>query len=273
MAARIRIETVGTETAEMDFFRFGQGKETLVILPGLSVRSVMHAADAVAEAYRPLTDDFTIYVFDRRKELPSAYPVFEMAEDTAAAFRELGLRGACLLGASQGGMIAAEMAIRHPAAVRKLVLCSAPPRVTGEQYETVESWIRLARAGKKEELYLAFGEALYPRAVFEQARGFLIEDAKAVTDGDLKRFVILAEGMRGFDAVDELEKIKCPVLAIGSEDDRLFGSDAVVQIADRLGTRADFAFHLYNGCGHAVYDTAPDIKERIRRFLKDGPAE
>ena len=65
----VQIETVRTESFSMDFFRFGHGKETLVILPGLSVQSVMVFADAVAEAYQRLANDFTIYVFDYRKEM------------------------------------------------------------------------------------------------------------------------------------------------------------------------------------------------------------
>ena len=58
----------------MDFFRFGHGKETLVILPGLSVQSVMVFADAVAEAYQRLANDFTIYVFDYRKRNADCLP-------------------------------------------------------------------------------------------------------------------------------------------------------------------------------------------------------
>jgi hypothetical protein len=77
----VQIETVRTESFSMDFFRFGHGKETLVILPGLSVQSVMVFADAVAEAYQRLANDFTIYVFDYRKEMPIAYPMHEMAQD------------------------------------------------------------------------------------------------------------------------------------------------------------------------------------------------
>lgn len=107
----IRIETVKTERFSMDFFRFGKGEKTLVILPGLSVQSVMGAADAVAGAYRSLTDHFTIYVFDRRAELPASYSVRDMARDTAEAFRALGLKKVCLFGASQGGMIALALAI------------------------------------------------------------------------------------------------------------------------------------------------------------------
>ena len=65
----IPIETVRTDTFSMSFFRFGRGEKTLVILPGLSVQSVMAAADAVVAAYQGLQDTFTVYVFDRRTRM------------------------------------------------------------------------------------------------------------------------------------------------------------------------------------------------------------
>ena len=68
----MQIETVKTDTFTMDYFKFGQGGRTLVIIPGLSVQSVMISSNAVASAYQPLTNDFTSYVFDRRKELPAS---------------------------------------------------------------------------------------------------------------------------------------------------------------------------------------------------------
>jgi len=66
----IKIETIQTNAFSMEYFRFGRGKDPLVILPGLSVQSVMLFADAVAESYRSFTDRYTVYVFDCRKELP-----------------------------------------------------------------------------------------------------------------------------------------------------------------------------------------------------------
>ena len=45
-----------------------------------------------------------------------------------------------------------------------------------------------------------------------------------MTDEDLRRFIILAEGTEGFDAVAEVEKIACPVLIIGAYEDRVLGS-------------------------------------------------
>ena len=87
----IKIETVPVGRGSLHFFRFGRGEKTLVILPGLSVQSVMGAAEAIAAAYRSLADSFTIIVFDRRSDLPPVYSVRDMARDTAAAFRALGL--------------------------------------------------------------------------------------------------------------------------------------------------------------------------------------
>ena len=263
----MQIETVKTSFFSMDYFMFGHGEKTLVVLPGLSVQSVMGLAEAVAEAYQLLADSFTIYVFDRRKELPPAYSVHEMAQDTAKAFRVLGLDRMSVFGASQGGMIAMVLAIEHPDLVQKLVLCSTSARLEETQYQTVEKWVQLAKAGDARALYLAFGEALYPHDVFEQSRDFLVQAAETVTDQDLTRFIIMAEGVKGFDIVDDLEKIACPVFLAGSNDDQVLGADASGQIAERLSGRRDFAIHMYDGYGHAVYDTTPDFKERMLGFL------
>ncbi len=262
----IPIRTVKTDAFSMDYFSFGHGEKTLVILPGLSVQSVMASADAVAEAYQPLTDAFTIYVFDRRNELPATYSVSQMAQDTAEALETLGLEQVNLFGASQGGMMALEIAIHHPQLVRRLALGSTSAEITPEQFGTIDNWIGLAREKDAEGLYLAFGEALYPTEVFEQSRELLCALAATVTDEDLARFVILAEGMRGFSA-DDVEKISCPVLILGSSDDRVLGGDASKQIAQRLSGHTETELFLYDGYGHAVYDTAPDYKDRLSRFF------
>jgi len=269
MEPETNIETVETDGFSMDYFRFGRGDQTLVILPGLSVESVMKYADAVAEAYAPLTEDFTVYVFDRRKELPAVYTVRDMARDTAEALRALGLGPVNLFGASQGGMIAMTVAIEDPDLVSRLILGSTAAAVPPERYREIENWIQLAGTGDAEGLYLAFGEAIYPPAVFEQSRALLTESAKGVSEKDLKRFVILAEGIQGFDVEDRLAEIACPVLILGSRDDRVLGGEASERIAARLQGRADTELYMYDGYGHAAYDTAPDYKERILHFLLD----
>jgi len=264
----IQIETVRVNGFSMDFFRFGKGDRTLVILPGLSVQSVMNYANSVSQSYRLLTDDFTVYVFDRRKELPAAYSVWEMAEDTAAAIRTLGLDRVCIFGASQGGMIGMAIAIRHPELVSRLVLGSTSACIGEEPFKTVENWIRLAGEGNAKDLCLAFGEAIYPPETFILFRDLLVKAAESVTGEELQRFRTLAESIKDFDVTDRLREIACPVLVIGSGNDRVLGSRASEQIAERLKGRPDCELYMYDGYGHAAYDLAPDYKERILRFLK-----
>ena len=263
----IPIETVRTEMFSMDYFRFGHGEKILVILPGLSVQSVMGAADAVAAAYRSLEDRFTIYVFDRRRELPPSYSVREMARDTAEAFRTLGLRDVCVFGASQGGMIALVMAVEHPKLIRKMALGSTSAHVREPQYRVLECWAELARQKDPAGLYLAFGSEIYPPQVFAQYREALLSAAQTVTDLDLERFIILAEGTKGFDVTDELDKIRCPVLAVGVYEDSVLDSDATMEIAEKLDRRGDFRLYMYTGFGHAAFDTAPDYRERLLTFF------
>ncbi|MBR3640878.1 MAG: alpha/beta hydrolase [Oscillibacter sp.] len=265
----VQIETVQTENCAMRYFRFGSGARSLVILPGLSVQSVMGAADAVAEAYRSIADTFTVWLFDRRSDLPPVYTVADAARDTAAAFRALGLKDVCLFGASQGGMIALVLAIEHPDLVGKLALGSTSARVDGEQFRVIEKWIALAKKKDKAGLYLSFGEEIYPPAVFEQCRAALLAAADATTDADLARFVILAEGTRDFNVVPRLPELRCPVLAVGAFEDRVLDSDATMEIAENLDARPDFRLYMYTGFGHAAFDTAPDYRQRLLKFFTE----
>lgn len=261
----MRIETLDVGAFTMDYCCFGRGGEALVILPGLSVQRVMGSAGAIESAYRSLAEDFTIYVFERRNELPPAYPVRDMARDTAAAMEALGLGSACLFGASQGGMLAMLLAMEHRQRVRKLVLGSTTARMTEARYRRVfQGWAELARAKDAAALYLAFGEALYPRRMFDKLRPLLLDAARAVTDEDLRRFAVMTEGLRGFDAEDGLANIACPTLVLGAKDDAVVGAEASERIAARV---AGAELFMYEGFGHAAYDLAPDYRSRMRRFL------
>lgn len=263
----IFVERVSTDSFSMNYFRFGHGEKTMVILPGLGIQSVMGARDAVADEYRIMTEDFTVYVFDRREQLPASYSVADMARDTVEAIRALGLRDIYLFGASQGGMIALQIAIDHPELVRKMALGSTTSHLLPEHYQVLERWVDLGRKQDREGLYLAFGEVLYPPEVFAQYREAMLAAAATVTGEELSRFITLAEGTRDFNVTDQLDRIQCPVLAIGVYEDAVLDSDATMEIAEKLDHRPDFRLYMYIGYGHAAFDTAPDYREKLYRFF------
>ncbi|MBR5975726.1 MAG: alpha/beta hydrolase [Clostridiales bacterium] len=297
------IKTVKTSEFEMDYFHFGNGPRTAVILPGISVKSVMDSADAVVKQYAIWEEEFTTYLFDRRKDLPDHYTIADMARDTAAAMRELGLSNVCLFGASQGGMIALALTIDNPDLVGKLALGSTTARVTSaptsENHDetpgslpadntdtigyfdvpensdetsdaagSISSWVDLARSGDARALYREFGKRIYPQALFEQYKDVLEGLGNFVTKEDLDRFITIAEGTDGFDVSASLVKITCPVLILGSNDDEVIPPACSFELKEGLTSSSDCKLYMYDGCGHAAFDTAPDYQKRLLDFFR-----
>ncbi len=264
----IKTETIRTDNFSMDFFRFGRGARTLVILPGLSVKRVTDSADTVAQQYVSMTEEFTIYVFERRNDLPEIYTVRDMARDTAEAIRALGLRDICLFGASQGGMMAMVIAADNPDLVSRLALGSTSSYLEEERCVALDHWLTLARERRSEELFRSFGDLIYTPEMFHLIEPIFIKAAESVTDDDLDRFVIIGGGAKGFDARDDLDKISCPVLVLGANDDKVLGVEASLFIAEKLSGKPGFSMHIYeDGYGHAAYDTAPDYRKRLMNFF------
>ncbi|MCR5651237.1 MAG: alpha/beta hydrolase [Lachnospiraceae bacterium] len=252
---------------EMEYFKFGKGGKTFVIIPGLSIQRISPSKEIVEKAYSLVSEDFTAYVFERRKNIPDDYSIYDMADDTAAVMKELGLKDAYVFGASQGGMIAQVLAIRYPALVKKIALGSTSPHVHPGQRAVIDRWIELAEKGDREGLYLEYGKQIFPPEVYAQYTDYFKETAKRVTDEELKKFIILARSIKDFDVSGELEKIACPVLALGVYEDPVLDSDATMEIAVNLDKKPDFLLYMYKGYGHAAFDTAPDYKNRVLDFF------
>ena len=247
----------------MNYLKFGTGDKTLVMLPGLSVKSVLLMGDAVKNAFRAFDKDYTIYLIDRREDVPPVYTVADMARDTAEKMKELGLEDVCLFGASQGGMMAMLIAAWYPELVHKLVLGSTAAKISDLGNSVIGGWVSLAEKRDGATLYLDFLKKVYPSYLFDQFKDIFIATGKSVTEEEFSRFIIIAKGAVDFDATSELDKIKCPVLVVGSEDDAVLGSAASYDIARRLGCQ----IHMYKDYGHDCYDTAPDFRDRMFKFF------
>jgi len=265
-AGSLKIESVKTESFNMRFFRLGTGSKTFVILPGLSVKSVMDFADSIAGAYEIFTDEFTCYVFDRRANPPEKYSIYDMADDTAMAFDALGIEDAYVFSVSQGAMIAQVLAARRPDLLKKLMLGSTASRIPEGFQNILDEWVRLAREKDIEALNASFAEKVYSEKFFAQYRDAILAANRDVSDSDLARFVILADSMRGLDLSGELGKIKCPVLVIADSNDKIFDVSEAKRISEKLQNCELFIYHDY---GHAVYDEAPDYRERVMKFFKE----
>ncbi len=258
-----------TNECQMPYIRFGTGDKTLVILPGISIQSVLMAAPAIEKQYELFCKDFTVYLFERRENMPESYSVYDMAEDTAKAMKELGICNAHLFGVSQGGMIACVIAADYPELVSKLALGSSAAYITKESSSVLNEWLICAEKGDTENLCLSFGEKVYSSEIFAQYKDAFVNMAKTVNNNDLKRFVSLVKGTVGFDAREKISRLKCPVLAIGDTDDKVLGAESTPEISKLQKGNSRFEMYMYSGYGHAAYDTAPDYAKRLYKFFND----
>ena len=266
MVTAVRRGTVSLKHNEMDYFSFGFGDAPMVILPGLSLKSVMQSAEGVASAYRLFAQEYTVYCFDRTKFLSEKITVEQLAEDTAEAMKSLGIRSACVFGASQGGMMALYLAVNHPELVGRLVLGSTCARLNPTAEAVMARWVAAARRGDIDAFCDVFLDVLYGKAFAEQFGAFIRLAHRDVTEADFRRFILLGDSCRGLNVYERLGEIRCPVLVLGAEDDRVLTSQASVEIAEKLGC----PIYLYGGeYGHCVFDEAPDYKQRMYHFFKE----
>ena len=258
------INTVKFDNKEMDWFRFGnEDGPKVVILPGISLKSVMGSKDAVIAAYSLLAEKYDVYLFDRIRVYPEGYDIAAMAEDTLRAIRAVGLQDVNIMGVSQGGMIAQLMALKDPETVHSLVLCSTSSRIADPS--VLETWKDLAEERDPTALMEAFGEYVYTPSFFEQYKDLIIASGEGTTEQDYQNFLISVEGTMDFDCYDQLKDIHCPCFVIGASEDRILGVQASYDLAEELHCGS----FIYEGYGHGVYDEAPDYLSHVRAFLDE----
>lgn len=252
---------------KMDYIRFGRGRDTLVMLPGVGdgLKTVRGMALPFAVLYRALAKDFTVYVFSRRRNLPAHMDTRQMAEELDRALKMLGLSGTAVVGVSQGGMIAQWLAIDHPDKVRRLVLTVTLSRPNRTIRHVIRRWSVMAKKGDYQGIMLDTALRSYSE---KRRRGAMVMYRILGNLGkpkDFSRFLTQAESCITHNAYEELPRIACPVLVIGGTKDRIVTGKASREIAEKIpGSR----LKMYAGLSHGLYEEAPDFLQLVRDFCR-----
>ena len=260
--------SVAVGGSSMSYVCFGHGAKSFAILPGLSdgLATVKGKALLLAKPYERFFDNYTVYMFSRRDKLERGCTMREMAEDQAAALRALGMKQACVMGVSQGGMIAQWLAIDHPELVEKLVLAVTAARSSQMARDCITAWTEMARRGDHKALMIDTAERSYSPEKLKEYRKLYPVIGMVGRPRSYERFFANTEAILAFDTLDELGRITCPTLILAGRDDKIVGVEASEELHERI---AGSELYIYEGLGHAAYEEAPDFNERVFRFLEE----
>jgi pimeloyl-ACP methyl ester carboxylesterase len=251
------------------FWRFGAAEPAdaarravpVLALPGLGLDGrIFGAATALGrdrdgvlwnppneQAYRPTMDDF--------------------AADALGALDAAGHAGrpAVLVGSSFGGMVALAAALSRPERVAALVLVGTSagwPEVPGR----LRALSRLLPWIPRRAFPAIFARLMAPsnryadRALLESIRTQMLHRTRAFVEAAV-------DAMREFDARPRLAAVRCPVLVVHGEYDRVFRLASGNALAAGL-PRARLV--VVPACGHLPHATHPDVfSDAVRAFLRD----
>jgi pimeloyl-ACP methyl ester carboxylesterase len=274
--------TVGS--IDLFYEEHGSGDPLLLIM-GLATDSAawLFQVPAFAERYRVIT-------FDNRGVGRSAkpagpYTIAQMADDAAGLLDVLGIARAHVVGVSMGGMIAQELALRHPARVRGLVLACTYPEADGDIQRQREASAALFGAKRAADgtLQLDAGaldpmmlfQHLLPRVFNQEFLNTEMPKLMQLFGGALQWGISMDAIMAQVEAcmshrtTDRLRDITAPTLVITGDADRLIPA-ANSELIARSIPKARLV--TIPGGSHAFNFETPDVFNReVLSFLASVP--
>ena len=250
----------------MDYVTFGKGKQPLVIIPGLGdgVQTVKGKAHLFSLSYRLLAKHYKIYVFSRINELRQGYTTRDMAADLAEAMETLNLDTACVMGISQGGMIAQWLAVDFPERVQRLILAVTTANPSQLARERIEHWQKLSQSGNFKHLMLDIAQHSYTQKSYQKWRLLYNIMGRLGRIKDEKRIAIQSQSCLTHDSLEVLKEIQCPTLVIGALEDDVIGVDGSKELAKAI---SGCQLLILKHSGHALYEENKAFQEAVCEFL------
>jgi pimeloyl-ACP methyl ester carboxylesterase len=273
-AARVLLSRKGGEPETIDV----AGRPT-VLMHGGDGPPLVYLHSTLGEAFRwlPFYDKwaqhFRVYVpthpgFGQSGGFDGIRAIEDMAFHYIELFDALGLDEVVLGGVSLGGWIAAEFAVRWPERVHKLWISGAPGLWVDE--EPLPDLFRvMAQPEKLREL------------LFHEPEGYMAKLIVADEPDDERRLMgyqamtVLARLVweRPYDPLlgERLHRVKCPVLLLWGENDRLVPPAYGAAYKKHL---PQAELKLLSGCGHmAMFEKEAEFVEAIRAFAQEAAVE
>ena len=186
---------------------------------------------------------YRVIAFDNRgvgqSDAPDIpYSTAMMADDTIGLLDALGIERAHVCGVSMGGMIAQEIALRHPARVRTLQLHATLARPDVYMKALVEAWRKVRVALGREEALRVLALWLFAPCSYEERPEFVelvLQNAIANPHPQsLTGYLRQGDAVLGHDTLERLDRVRSPTLVSVADQDALVPPRFSHAIAERI---------------------------------------
>ena len=251
---------------ETDYLVFGQGSRDLLLLSGVGdgLRTAKGMALPMAWMYRCFAKDFRVWYISRRNNLPEGFTTAQMADDIDDIMDAEGILRADVIGVSQGGMIAQQLALRHPERIGDLVLAVTAARPNDTMRSALLTWKMLAGERNYRGIMLNTCQRSYTGAYYRKSLKTYDILSRFTAPKDFTRFEILLDACLMHDVYAQLSGIGARTLIIGGGRDAVVSGEASRELAAGIkGSR----LYMYPHLSHGLYEQAPDFNARVLEWL------
>jgi 3-oxoadipate enol-lactonase len=250
----------------------GDGPPVLLIMGlGLSGGAWWRTVPVLARRLRVIT-------FDHRgiggsEALMPAYTVEAMADDALSVIDALELERVHVYGFSLGGMVAQQMALRHPERLGALVLGATHPggRRAAHPDDEVMSFFRRRLTMEREEAAWASVPYNYgPRCRAEHVDRIAEDVERRLSSPfSLRAYRAHAYAAGLHNCLGRLGRIAAPTLVVHGGQDRMIPVANAQMLAEGI---AGAELRILEQCGHLYSTEAPGIDAEIGSFLESHSA-
>ncbi len=220
-------------------------------------------------------DHFRVIVFDNpgvgQTEGPGGpYTSALFADVAAGLLRFLGLERAHVVGASMGGVIAQQVAVRHSELVRSLTLHCSWWRADRHTTALIRSWQSYARVATPLDLARQIWLWVFTPRFFEERTEAIAELERQVEANpypqSAEAFSDQAEACIGHLALEEIASVEAPTLITVGDGDILTPPSHSFELKARMPKAL---LHVWPAMGHAPFWEIPDeFNELTYSFLR-----